>query len=163
MKTQDRRALLARVHIGKKEMGLDQGAYSALVSRVTGKQSAGDCSVAELRAVLEDMRAHGWKPRTGQRASQHPHVRKVWAIWASMEPLLDAPDRAALRGFVQRQTRSPTNPLGVSDPNFLSVADAKKVIHGLEGWRGRLLLDRAQAEAANAKIANAETGEVAHA
>lgn len=143
----DRTRLLARVHIARKEMGLDEGAYRALVARVTGYDSAKDCTAAQLLAVLADMKARGWKPKTGKRLSEKPHVRKIFAIWKSMEPFLVDPSPAALRSFTARQTKTQKNPAGISDPNFLSVPDAKKVIEGLKGWQARLA--RAQWEGTN--------------
>jgi hypothetical protein len=140
-----RKARLAQVHIARKEMGLDEDAYRALVQRVTGRESAGQCTDAQLAAVLVDMKRLGWKPAPPSTASKKSWVRKIWAIWASMEVLLTDSSRQALQGFVERQTKTTRNPLGISDPDFLNVAEAKKVIHGLMGWRTRLLKDRAAA------------------
>jgi phage gp16-like protein len=143
-----RNARLAKVHIARKEMGLDEDAYRALVQRVTGRESASQCTDAQLAAVLVDMKRLGWKPAPPSTASQKSWVRKVWAIWASMAVLLDDPSRQALQTFVERQTKSARNPLGISDPDFLNVEDAKKVIHGLVGWRTRLLAGHAAAQGA---------------
>ena len=59
-------------------------------------------------------------------------------IAADLRPLLDNADAATLRGFVARQTVSAKNPNGISDPEFLSPAEANKVIAGLNGWLGRV-------------------------
>ena len=143
-----RRALLARVHIARKEMGLGEDAYRALLLRVTGEESAGDATYAQLVKVLADMTRLGWKPKNATRRSEKPHVRKIWALWTSMKMLLADPSRVALQSFTARQTRSVQNPLGIADPDFLNVAEAKKVIHGLDGWRARLLVAKGAADGA---------------
>lgn len=47
-----RRKLLARIHIGKKELGMDDGAYRALLNYATGKDSCKAMSQAQLYRVL---------------------------------------------------------------------------------------------------------------
>jgi hypothetical protein len=59
-------------------------------------------------------------------------VRLIYAIWNEMVPYLDEADEAALRGFVTRQT-------GVSAPEFLTDAQADRVIEGLKAWKTRLI------------------------
>ena len=138
----DRRAMIAKIHVAKKALGLDDDSYRAILMRVTGQSSSAACRDAQLVAVLGEFRRLGWegppeKPGA-RRASRKPHVRKVWAIWGDLRPLLDDADDDTLRGFVRKQTKSRKNPEGISDPEWLSPEDATKVIHGLSGWLGRV-------------------------
>lgn len=59
----DRRALLAKVHVAAKQLGLSDDDYRATLEAVTGKRSAGDCSVAELASVLNHFVDRGWLPK----------------------------------------------------------------------------------------------------
>jgi len=135
----DRRALLAKVHVARKQMQLDDATYRDVVQRITGQHSAGDSTDAQLVALLKEFQRLGWQPQSGaRRASDKPYVRKIYAIWGELRPLLDDAGDEALHGFCQRQTHSAKNPAGISHPRFLSPAEATKVIRGLEGWLKRV-------------------------
>ena len=54
-----RRALIAKIKIAQKELGLDDATYRAVLERVTGKRSCTECSIPELERVVEDLRQHG--------------------------------------------------------------------------------------------------------
>ena len=58
-----RRALIAKIKIAQKELGLDDGTYRAVLERVTGKRSCTECSIPELERVVEDLRQHGFTPK----------------------------------------------------------------------------------------------------
>ncbi len=140
-------ALLASVHIAKKELALDDDAYRAILKRRVDKHSAGDCTDAQLKLLLDEFKRLGWVKR--RKLSDKPHIRMIYAIWGDIKPLLDGKtNEKELRSFVARQTRSDRKPDGVSAPEFLDVPEAKKVIEGLKGWRGRLQIAAARAESA---------------
>ncbi len=87
----NRRALLAQVHIAKKQLGLDDPTYRAVLERETGKRSAADCSDTALRRVLDGVLnvLPGGTPPTGPpgrknrltKRSLKPWVRKVYKLW----------------------------------------------------------------------------------
>ena len=132
--TSARNPRLAKVHIARKELRLDDETYRALLLRVTGQASSGGCSDLQLDAVLEEFKRLGWVPQQkGRPLSGKPHVRKIFALWTQLTPYLRNSGREALRAFVQRQT-------GVADPEWLDGAQANKVTEALKAW-----LKRAQA------------------
>ena len=47
-----RRALIAKIKIAQKELGLDDGTYRAVLERVTGMRSCTECSIPELERVV---------------------------------------------------------------------------------------------------------------
>lgn len=59
-------SLLAKVHVAKKDLGLDDETYRSVMERVTGRRSAGDCAVHELVRVVAEFRRLGWSP-TGKK------------------------------------------------------------------------------------------------
>lgn len=126
----ERRRLLAKVHVAKKQLALDDETYRAILERVTGKRSAGALTDHELVRVLADFRLHGWEP--SRKLSDNPHVRKVWAIWSEMcaAGVPRTPTKAALRAFVARMT-------GVTDPEWLTSEQANTVIEALKAWQSR--------------------------
>ena len=126
-----RRAMLAKVHIARKELGLQDDDYRAVLQRITTHASASDCTDSQIDAVLDEFRRLGWTPKTKRPAgSKKPHVRLVWALWGELKPHLRDGSSAALRSFVQRQT-------GVADPEWLDPAQANAVTEGLKAWLKR--------------------------
>ncbi len=61
-----RRKLLALIHMGKKEMGLDEDSYRRMLRHLTGKNSCKDMEIRELNHVLNYMVVVGrFKPGKG--------------------------------------------------------------------------------------------------
>lgn len=141
----DRKAMLAKVHIAKKELRLTEDSYRDLLSRVTGSESASKLSVGQLDAVLAEMRRAGWKPPT--KAPHKPQIAMIQALWRELADFVADSSDEALRAFVRRQTKSPLHPNGVSAPQFLDAEQANKVLEGLKAW-----LRRERAKAANGRF-----------
>jgi phage gp16-like protein len=111
------RPVLAKVAIARKELGLDDGTYRAILARLTGKESARDCTDAQLGLVLDEFKAKGWTPRVvaGGRAprpaararADHPAAKKARALWISLHQLgvVRDPSEAALEAFARRQLK----------------------------------------------------------
>lgn len=74
-----RRALIAKIKIAQKELGLDDGTYRAVLERVTGKRSCTECSIPELERVVEDLRQHGFTPKAKGNPYGKPHLRRTSA------------------------------------------------------------------------------------
>jgi len=125
-----RRAMLAKLHIAKKEMALADETYRAILQRIAAKASASDCTDAQLDTVLAEFKRLGWKPKTKRPRSAVPHVRLVYALWTELRPRLKDGSDAALRSFVHRQT-------GMDSPEWLDAPQATKVIEGLKAWLAR--------------------------
>lgn len=112
---QRRRALLAKVHIAKVQLGMVEDDYRAVIQRHTGAPSAKDASEDQLVAVLKEFEAKGFSPRArldpvrrGSRAprrADHPVARKARAMWLSLHQLgvVRNPSEAALDAFACRQ------------------------------------------------------------
>jgi len=140
-----RNGRLARVHIARKELALDEASYRAVLVRITGHDSAGKCSDPQLESVLEEFKRLGWTPATKRSPqSKKPHVRLIWALWGQLRPhLRDGSAKAeplsprkgvagaGLRSFCLRMTQ-------VSDPEWLDGAQANLVIEGLKAWLKRV-------------------------
>ncbi|GAB0057438.1 hypothetical protein SIID45300_01766 [Candidatus Magnetaquicoccaceae bacterium FCR-1] len=54
--------LIAKIHIAKVQLGLDDNAYRALLESCTGKASCKEMTDRELRGVLREFERRGWKP-----------------------------------------------------------------------------------------------------
>lgn len=134
---------LAAIHVAKKQLGLDEDTYRAVLTRVTGKSSAAAMDEAERGRVVEELRRQGFQPAPRQargealngprKALQGPFAKKLQALWIAAWNLGLVDDRqdSALVAFVKRQT-------GIEHMNWLrDPADAEKVIEALKGWMAR--------------------------
>ena len=135
----DRKKLLAKVHIAKKDLSLDDATYRDVLSSVAGKESAADCTDAELIAVIEHFKSRGFVARRTcgkRRASsdaERRYLPKLRALWLSGYNLgvVNDPSDEAMAKFVKRQT-------GLDHVRFLhNSADAIRAIEGLKAWLSR--------------------------
>lgn len=134
-------ALLAKVHIAKKELGLDDPTYRAVLVRVTGHASAKDCSEAQLGQLLDEFKAKGWAPKVFvsrgnkqplRQQADHPAAKKARAMWISLHQLgvVRDPSEAALEAFGKRQ-------LGVDRLQWSDQAQSFKLIEALKAMAER--------------------------
>lgn len=109
-----RRAMLAKIHVAKKQLQLDEDDYRQILLDETGRTSAGDCTEAELERALQRFEAKGFKPlpkagaaKPANRPAQHPVARKARALWISLYHLnaVDKPSEQALEAFAKRQLK----------------------------------------------------------
>ncbi len=122
---------LAAIHVARKQLGLDEETYRAVLVRVTGKDSAGAMDEAERRRVVDELRRQGFKP--AKSALEGPFAKKLQALWIAAWNLGLVRDRrdAAMLAFVKRQT-------GIEHTRFLrETADARKAIEALKAWIAR--------------------------
>lgn len=127
------RALLAKVHIAKKDLVLPDETYRDILVRITGWESSRDCSERQLEQLLAEFKRLGWVPKKAANPpSSKPYVRKVYALWkdAGIVGAVDNASKEALRAFVVRQT-------GKSAPEFLGPAEANKVSEGIKAMISR--------------------------
>lgn len=124
------RDMLAKIHIAKKELQLDDDAYRGLLQRVGGVASARDLSDRKADAVIAELKRLGWKPKTSTRPpAERADLRKLYALWGALQagPL----DRDALRRWVATRFK-------VSAPEFLKPAQAREAIEQLKAWQKRV-------------------------
>lgn len=137
--TNNRSAMIAKVHVAKKILALEEGSYRALLTRVTSKDSCGLMDEGELHKVLAEFRRF-MPPKKpifpGGKCispSTKPYVRKVYALWWSLESKRTFPSREKrrqLHNFVRRQT-------GIDNPEWLNPSAANKVIEGIKAMKNR--------------------------
>lgn len=135
---------LAKIHVAKKQLALEEESYRAILERATGKSSARDMTEAERGRVLAEFERLGFRARPA-RAGRPAHVRHIYALWGELQArgaVVRGPKGApALRAFVRRQT-------GVAAPEFLAPAQSASVTEALKSWIARIKQDRAKQERA---------------
>jgi hypothetical protein len=125
----ERRGMIAKIHVARKSLALTEGCYRAILLRVGGAESCAVMSTSALDAVLAEFKRLGFRSKPGAPSSKQ-QVRAVYALWTDMADLVMNPSANGLRAFVERQT-------GLSDPEFCSPEQLNKVIEGLKAWRAR--------------------------
>lgn len=93
----NRTALIAKIHIAKKQLGLDDATYRDVLERVTGKTSCKEMQLDELKAVFAECKRLGFVPKQSQSTkygtkptvskqnqSRQAMINKIEAILADM-------------------------------------------------------------------------------
>nr|DAN90190.1 MAG TPA: Protein of unknown function (DUF1018) [Caudoviricetes sp.] len=124
----DKRPLIAKIHIAKTQLGLDEEQYRDVLRRVTKKDSAAKCTYGQLNDVLKEFKGLGFKTKRAAPSAK-AFVRKIYAQWAELGRLgvLEKPDTEGLRRFIK-------NHVGVDKPEWLTYAKAAPVINALKAW-----------------------------
>lgn len=150
----DRRtSALAKIHLAKRDLGLDDAAYRGLLQRVTGKRSAGALTERQLGAVLDELKRLGFKPvrpmpkaatfadrvleethtAMQREASEDARLGKIRALWKSLHALgeIDDPSDRAIAAYARRTT-------GIEALPWLDGEASDKVIRSLRKWCERV-------------------------
>ncbi|WP_421195295.1 gp16 family protein [Aeromonas jandaei] len=148
----DAKRLLKIVQVGRRELGLDEEEYRAMLESVTGARSAKGLSAAKLEAVITAMKGLGFKVKGGAQVNgrrsppssakvQAPEVRKLRAIWITMfnDGLLQDGSEDALGSFIRRMTANANGGIGVNRAEWLTSAQAERVLEALKKWHIRLM------------------------
>lgn len=84
-----RRAMIAKIKIAQKELGMDDDTYRAVLMRAAGKNSCTQMSDGQLEAVLREMQRLGFAPRQSAYVRPPLHladhgglIRKIGALLA---------------------------------------------------------------------------------
>ena len=126
---------LAKIHVAKKQLGLDDDTYRGLLMQTVGKDSAGKMTEAERLRVVAAMEKRGFKPASKPSAKRAagPYAAKLRALWIAAWNLGLIRDRsdAALTAFARRQTK-------IDHTRFLVDPEAASmVIEALKDWMAR--------------------------
>jgi phage gp16-like protein len=110
MKRDNRKGVLAQIHIARKELALDEDTYRQMIATVTGgKRSCSDCSVSELHKIVRHLKDRGFKARPRKRVAQHPGtphnlnsepmLQKIEALLAELKAPWSYADAIAKRQY----------------------------------------------------------------
>lgn len=136
------RALLAKIHIAKKQLGLDDETYRAILARVgDGKTSSRDLTIAQMDAVLREFTGKGWAPtppkskgKQGRKLATGSEVEKIRALWLWMHQLgiVRDPSESALAAYARRMA-------GIDDLHWADGGRCYRLIETLKKWAQREL------------------------
>lgn len=159
----DRARLIRLVHVGRRELGLDDASYRAILQAQAGVTSSSEASAKQLQVVVDFMKRQGFKIASkgpaaarkvlvkGRQAgvasasaavtlASDPESRKARAMWITLHEIgqVRDPSEAALLAYARRQTGS---------QRLEWVRDMVPVLEPLKSW-----LLRAMPQALNAYL-----------
>lgn len=134
--------LIQLIHVGKKQLGLDDDLYREVLESTTGKNSSKLLTVQQLEAVLDRMKQLGFtveaKEKTGVKNladdAQSRLIRHLWLQLHEAGQIRNGSEQA-LAKFVE-------NRVHVSALQFLCSHHADMIINHLREWCKRCGIER---------------------
>jgi phage gp16-like protein len=142
----ERKRLLAKIHIAKKQLDWDDDQYRAALKDVAGVDSAGELTVGGFKKFMDYLYRCGFRDgapqgkRLSPRTSDKPHKTrqsKAVALWIELYKAGKVKDRShdALGNFARRFLGDKITVLPGADPlDAASPEQLGKVITALEKW-----------------------------
>lgn len=117
---------LAKIHIAKKDLGLDEATYRGLLWDRYHRKSAAELSDIQTADLIGHFREKGWRPCSVRQRGL------IFVLWHQLETTgaVRHPGEPALLAFVEHAT-------GKNDLRRLTVFEASRVIEMLKKWRER--------------------------
>lgn len=130
----DKRRDIKIIHIAKKQLGLDDETYRAMLWAVARVKSSLELDFAGRKKVLDHLESRGFTRTRPQprKLADDPQSKKIRALWLELHAAgkVRNSSEAALAAFVKRQTRRDAL-------QWLSAQQASAVIEELKKWLAR--------------------------
>jgi len=152
-----RRKLMAQIHIGKKQLGMDDDTYRSLLTGATGKDSCSKMDFNQLHQVVTAMKRRGFKASKPKATDKSPasrgpgrstQVDKLRAIWITMgnQGVIHNASESALLHWVQNQlAKRDAKP--IDSLNWLNGhPEINRLIEQLKRWQKRAQLNKEVAQ-----------------
>lgn len=142
MNPEHRRAMIAKIKIAQKALAMNDDSYRALLTRVTGKDSAAALEKREMEAVLREMQRLGWKPVNPQgtrprvASEKDRTIAKIGAILKELNLSWNYAHGMAKAMFARERVE------------WLDAAELHKLMQALAVYQRRQRVRRAQAQEA---------------
>jgi phage gp16-like protein len=104
---------LAKIHVAKAQLGLDDDTYRALLARIAGVRSAKELNKRQIGAVLAEFERLGFKPRPAKKAGRKAPI--------------SAPDRQAQIGKIEAFLAEAKRPWSYADAMALRMMKVERV------------------------------------
>jgi len=133
------RHLQRLIHAGCRELGIDTDTRHDLQRTATGKASLSDMTEAELRLVVDALRAKGFKPASKGRerpAAKRADVRLCHVLWRLLAEhgAVRTPGRAGLNAFLRSQFGHKWGHVPIDIDAMQDAARIDDVVQALKAW-----------------------------
>lgn len=139
-------ALIRKIHVGCRKLGINDDTRHDLTLQVVGKESLRDCSDAELTAVVDALKQRGFRDGPAKGKKYRPFasrgdVRFAHVLWGKLvnAGVMVTPGPTGLNAFIRARFESNWGavPLDVDQmrdwKQIASVIEALKAICAREG------------------------------
>ena len=137
-------ALLKSIHVGARALGLDNDTRRELQLLVTGKASLAQMTPAEHAAVLEAMKARGFKPSAGIKSAKRKtatrgDLRFAHVLWGKLvrAGAVQVPGAAGLNAFVRARFEKAWGAVPLDVDSMRVWKQVAAVIEALKGMCAR--------------------------
>ena len=127
----DRNKKLAIIHIARKQVGLDEQSYRALLLGAVGFESARELKTEDqYRKILHAFKSIGF--RFSRKRINDKQLAKCYAIWTELWRLEAIGDRSyrAMKVWINRQLKT--------EQDIFTVHQKNHLIEELKAWRERV-------------------------
>lgn len=136
------RTLQRMIHVGCKQLGLDDDTRRGLQVVATGKSSMADMSETELQKVLAALKQRGFNPgfkgaAKGRRApAPRADLRLVHVLWHKLGAAgaLERPGRDGLNAFIRSRFEGKWQSVPMDIDVLRDHAQINDVIRALKDW-----------------------------
>lgn len=98
--------LIRLVHVGCRELGIDDDTRHAMQVELTGKASLKEMSTPELELVIDNLKDKGFTVKRGKRpAHENGTIRTIHVLWRKLHEAgaTRRPGRAGLNAFMRER------------------------------------------------------------
>jgi len=130
--------LLAKIHIAKKELTLDEETYRTALENLTGKRSAADLTNEQILKCLRHFMDLGWRPKINPK-KYDDQKGDIYSATPAQKRMVEAMWHDIYRGNSETKhlRQFLWNHFNVSDINFLERRAAHDVIEALKQMQAR--------------------------
>ena len=125
------------IHIAKSQLNIDDDTYRHLLQTLTQKNSTKIMTIRELKKVVDNLKAKGFKVKPPKKAGKitatEPVHKKIRSLWLKLAEAGKVKNRSekAINSYVKRMT-------GVEVMDWLTEKQAMVVIESLKCWQARI-------------------------
>lgn len=136
------RQLQRTIFAACRELGLDNDARRDLQLRVTGKDSLSDMTDHEMKAVLSDLKAHGFRVSGGTRRprAERADVRFCHVMWRLLfeAGAVRVPGAKGLNAFIRSRFEPTWGYTPIDIDAMREWQEIKDVVEALKDWCARV-------------------------
>ncbi|NCM96124.1 MAG: regulatory protein GemA [Rhodobacterales bacterium] len=138
------RSLQRTIHVACKDLGLDDEARRDLQLAATGKASMRDMTEADLRLVIDKLKAAGFTlSPTPRKAAPRADLRLIHVLWAKLaeKGVLERPGRDGLNAFIRSRFEAAWGSVPADIDMLRDHEKIDAVIEALKQWGRRAGID----------------------